>query len=142
MLGGFEEQLGHQYDRRGGNKADSYRRLKDLEQKSDKISPGLPCSGSHQLLPTSKPVASGMSLRADRINCELHTRQTKTLPHPVEAPACLVLNYKYAHLGICTLDLPRPQQPSVGAARLWWPTAWVPHIAASQLQIHFGCHLK
>ena len=40
MLGGFGEQLGAQHDWRGVNEADSYRRLKDFEQKSDGPSPG------------------------------------------------------------------------------------------------------
>lgn len=79
MLVGFEEQLGAQCDGTGVNEADSYRRLKDFEQKSDGISPG---SGSHQLLLRSKPAARGMSPGTDRVNRQLHTRQTMTLPHP------------------------------------------------------------
>lgn len=50
----------------GVNKADSSRRLEDFEQKSDGISPGLPCSSSPQQLPMSKPAGNGMLRRQTR----------------------------------------------------------------------------
>lgn len=68
MLGRFEEELGARCNWKVVNKAESYRRLKDIEWRKDGISPGLACSGSNQLLPTLKSAAVGISQGADRVD--------------------------------------------------------------------------
>lgn len=105
MLGRFEEERGAWSGWKVVNKAESYRKLKDIEWRNDRILSGLACSGPNQLLSTLKSAAIEIS-QGQTGQTESDTQGwRRPHSHPSWAPCGSTVTHKCPFQGSHTLGL-------------------------------------